>query len=164
MKDIGEHNKTVSNDENKLILFPDGENKTDTYKLKKALEKFGIVFKKLKTEINNRLRGMVGPQTDFNTVNVLKDIKSTLANFQDSQIENAARQVDKAALAKDQPLDSFVYDRAAGVVILDIERGAHTFMMSRLQEMYSGDKYFPCFIRTASHGCDLPTWRDSSRA
>lgn len=45
---------------------------------------------KVKTEINNRLRGMTGPGTDYNVKEALTDIKASIANFQEAQIGNAA--------------------------------------------------------------------------
>jgi len=44
---------------------------------------------KIKTEINNRLKGMIGPGTDYNTKNALTAIKSSIHDFQEAQISKA---------------------------------------------------------------------------
>lgn len=55
---------------------------------------------KLKTEINNRLRGMMGPGTDYNVKNALMDIKGSLSDFQESQIEKSVAGIAKPNTSK----------------------------------------------------------------
>lgn len=65
-----------------------------------AKETIGDVDK-LKTEIYNRIKGMNGPGTDFNLKNALQDIKSSLSDFQESQISRTGRQIQAPELASD---------------------------------------------------------------
>lgn len=55
---------------------------------------------KIKTEINNRLRGMNGPGTDFNIKEALSDIKKEIANFQENHIAKSIEDIGKPLPSK----------------------------------------------------------------